>query len=443
MLAHHLTAAGLPEAPVPLWQSAGELAVKRMALTDAISQLTRGLELVTTLPRSSERDTREPGLRTVLGTAWVALKGWAAREVWTSLHPALALAKSLGRNDALLPTLYGLSRFVLSEGRVAEALPWDEEMLDTAKATGDADLLIMGHMSACSDYFWLGNLIKTLEHYNRVVTLYDAEKHRHLVDSLNHDPKTVVGVFSSIVTRMLGYPDRAVRLNDEQDAHAHRRAHPFDFGFALARGADVFDLRCEPYQLRKRAEECAQLGRDNSLPVLWAFMAPACYGVALIREGKAAEGVATLKACLAVWDASGGKVWSPYAKAVVAEGMAMLGDIDAALQLIDEQIAQVERPGWEERLCYAETLRLKGWMLSLKGDLEGAARSYLAALDWARQQQAKSWELRTSTSLAKLWQSQGKRREAYDLLAPVYNWFTEGFDTKDLKDAKALLEQLA
>jgi predicted ATPase len=121
----------------------------------------------------------------------------------------------------------------------------------------------------------------------------------------------------------------------------------------------------------------------------------------------------------------------------------MLGDIDGALQLIDEQIEQVERPGWEERAYYAEILRLKGWMLTIKDDLEGAEQNYLASLEWAREQQAKSWELRTSTSLARLWQGQGKRDDAHDLLAPVYNWFTEGFDTKDLIEAKALLEELA
>src|SRR5712671_1330775 len=123
--------------------------------------------------------------------------------------------------------------------------------------------------------------------------------------------------------------------------------------------------------------------------------------------------------------------------------MALTGDLDDALHLIDEQIAQIERPGSEERLYYAEILRLKGWMLSLKGDFDGAERNFLASLDWARRQQAKMWELRTSTSLARLWQSQGKRLEAYQLLAPVYGWFTEGFDTKDLRDAKALLDELA
>ena len=123
--------------------------------------------------------------------------------------------------------------------------------------------------------------------------------------------------------------------------------------------------------------------------------------------------------------------------------MALTGDLDNALHLIDEVIAQIERPGWEERLCYAEILRLKGWMLSLKGYLEGTERIFLASLDWARRQQAKSWELRTSTSLARLWHSQGKCRDAHDLLAPVYDWFTEGFDTKDLQEAKALLDEIA
>jgi hypothetical protein len=123
--------------------------------------------------------------------------------------------------------------------------------------------------------------------------------------------------------------------------------------------------------------------------------------------------------------------------------MAQIGDVNYALHLIDEVIAQIERPGWEERLHYAEILRLKGWMLSLKGDLEGAEQNFLASLTWARRQQAKMWELRTSTSLARLWQSQGKRQDAYALLAPVYGWFTEGFDTKDLLEAKALLDELA
>jgi predicted ATPase len=224
--------------------------------------------------------------------------------------------------------------------------------------------------------------------------------------------------------------------------HARRRRHPFDLGIALTFGAHEFDHRFDHEDLRKRAEECERLGRENSLPVLWAFFAPVGHGLALIREGKLAEGIALLKAGIAFWEATGGKSRSPTFKAFLAEAIALTGDLDNALHLAEEVIVQIERPGWGERLSYAEILRLKGWMLSLKGDLEGAERNYLASLDWARRQQAKMWELRTSSSLARLRQSQGKRREAYDLIAPVCGWFTEGFDTKDLIDAKALLAEL-
>ena len=202
-----------------------------------------------------------------------------------------------------------------------------------------------------------------------------------------------------------------MRLNNEKDAHARRRGHPFDLGWALTIGAHEFDHRFTEADLRKRAEECERLGRENSLPVLWAQRAPIVYGMALIREGKPAEGIAPLKAGIAFFEANGGKVRMPVQKAFLAEAMALTGDLDNALDLIDEIIVQIERPGWEERLSYAEILRLKGWMLSLKGDLEGAERNFLASLDWARRQQAKMWELRTSTSLARLWQSQGKRQD--------------------------------
>jgi class 3 adenylate cyclase/tetratricopeptide (TPR) repeat protein len=442
LLAHHVTAAGLAEAAILLWQAAGELASQRMALTEAIAHLNQGLELVFTLPRSSQRDASELGLRSRLGTAWMALKGWGAPEVWTSLHPALALAKSLRRNDASLPIFWGLTINVLHQGRVAEALPWAQETLDLAKTTGDADLLITGHILANICYHFAGEFTNALKHADKVLELYDDERHRHLADILNIDPKTVAGGHASISTWILGYPDRALRLNDEKDAHARRGGHPIDLGYALTNGAHEFDHRCSHDDLRKRAEECERLGRENSLPLLWALMAPISHGQALIREGKVNQAVAALKTCIASWEASGGKVRSPTTNMFLAEAMALAGDLDDALQLLDEQIAQIERPGWEERLHYAEILRLKGWMLSLKGDLKGAERNFLASLDWARRQQAKMWELRTSTSLARLWQSQGKRQDAYELLAPIYDWFTEGFDTKDLLDAKALLTEL-
>jgi hypothetical protein len=440
VLAHHLTEAGLAGAAFPLWQAAGELALKRVALSEAVAHLNRGLELVATLPWSSERDASELGLRTRLGPAWVMLKGWAAPEVWTSLHPALALAKSLQRHDALAPIYGGLTSNVLTQGRVVESLPWVEEMLDLATASGDPDLLIGGHTLASSCYSFSGEHTKAVEHANKMWDLYDTVKHRLLADTPIH--KGSAAIFGSISTWILGYSDRALRMNDEKDAHARRRGLPFALGLSLTQGAHELDHRYGQEDLRKRAEECERLGREHSLPMLWAIFAPRLYGLALIREAKPVEGIVPLKASITAWEATGGKTRSPMLKAFLAEAMGLSGDLDNALLVINEAIAQVERPGWEERLAYPEVLRLKGWLLSLGGDREGAEQNFLASLDWARRQQAKSWELRTSTSLARVWQSQGKRREAFELLAPVYDWFTEGFDTRDLLDAKSLLDEL-
>jgi tetratricopeptide (TPR) repeat protein len=443
ILAHHLTAAGETDSAIPLWQKAGEIALKRTALAEAISHLSRGLDLVKTSPASEKRDVSELLLRTSTGAAWQALQGWGATEVWNSLRPALDLAKSLSRHDELVPIYWGLVQNVMTHGHLAESLKWALEMLEEATTSGHSDLLVEGHMAVCTCNYWMGKLGESMEHADKVLTLYCEEQHSHLVKLVNNDARTAASGYASQATWRLGFPDRAVLLSDQAVEHARRLGHPFDLGHALTIGSDVFDLRCDADELRRRAEEAEQLGQENNLPLLYGYLAPCRLGISYIRKGDHAKGLAPLKAGLAAWEATGGKIRIPYLKAVLAEGMALVGEINDALHVIDEQIEQAERPGWEERSDYAEILRLKGWVLTLKKEFAGAENSFLASLDVAREQQAKSWELRTSTSLARLWQSQGKCEEALDLLAPVYDWFTEGFDTKDLKDAKALLGELS
>jgi predicted ATPase len=442
LLAHHYTEAKQPEKAIPLWQKAGSLALGRMALAEAIAHLNKGLELVAALPASAERDGKELDLRCLLGPTWTALKGWPAQEVWDSLFPALELANALRRSDALLPILWGLFIHVLARGRVAESLRWVAQIMEAAEAYHDPDLRILGHHAAVVAYFWLGDLVKAREHADRLLALYSEEQHGHLADMLNQDPKTRALILAAQTTWMLGYPEQAVRISDAKDAHARRRGHPVDLSWALTIGAQVFDHLREPDELLERLDEALRVGRENSLPFVTECLVPCLSGVALIRKGQVAEGMALLEKGIAVWEKGGGRNNSPYAKSVLAEAMAQFGDLDRALDLVDEAIAQVERPGWEERYYYAEILRVKGWMLARNRDLETAERAYSASLDWARRQQAKSWELRTATSYARLMRDQGRAREAHDLLAPVYGWFTEGFATRDLKEATALLEEL-
>src|SRR5262249_9767999 len=222
LLARHYTEANQPDKAIPLWQKAGSLALEHMALAEAIAHLDKGLELVAALPASPERNGTELDLRTRLGTAWMALRGWPAQKVWDSLYPALPLAHSLRRNDALLPILWGRYINVLCNGRLIESLRWMKQMLDAAETYDDPDLLILGQYSAMNAYFWLGELIKSREHSDRVLALYSEGRNRRVVDVLNQDLKTMDLCFADKVTWMLGYPEKAVAMSAERDAHSRR-----------------------------------------------------------------------------------------------------------------------------------------------------------------------------------------------------------------------------
>jgi hypothetical protein len=229
------------------------------------------MDLVAALPASAESDGSELDLRTLLGTAWMALRGWPAQEVWDSLHPALKLANALRRNDSLVPTLSGLYRQVLTTGRVAESVHWVTQLINAAETCGDPDLLIVGHHAAVSAYFWLGDPIKTREHADRVLALYSEERHGHLVGILNTDPKTSSLLGSAHSTWILGYPDQAVRIIalfpgrplDLRDGRCVSRPKP-----SLRRpgpsGSMQFQKKRAPSTLSRRAG-CSRDPRDQPL----------------------------------------------------------------------------------------------------------------------------------------------------------------------------------
>ncbi|MGE4090305.1 MAG: hypothetical protein AB7G75_05635 [Candidatus Binatia bacterium] len=385
--------------------------------------------------------------------------------MWTSLHPALGLAKSLSRREAFLPIYYGLWVNVMLQGRVAESLDWANETLAMAEASDDSDLLLVAHQAACCTYFYRGDVTQSHVHGDRVLVLYSEEQHRHLADLTNQDSKSVVGLVLSLDTWMLGYPDRATQMLQTTDTHARRRGHPFDLGWVLTLGCWLWDFRCAPASMLVRVEEAEWLGRTHSLPFISEVMAQLWKGVAWLRSGRLAEGIAQLRGALERWDAHGVETMVPYYRAVLATGLALSGDLAGGLRLIEESLSQIARPGWEERWRLAEVLRLKGELMLCAGekgkrgkgeeanfpdpksqilDPESEAEGcFLRAIEVAQSQQAKSWELRTATSLARLWQQQGKHHEARTMLSEVYNWFTEGFETKDLQEAKALMEELS
>ncbi len=443
VLANHYTQADQPGNAIPLWLAAGKTALGRMALVEAIAHLTRGLEVIEGQPPSRAHDGMKLEFRTSLGTAWMALKGWTAAEVWDNFESGLKLAKSLGQHQALVPIYYGLWGSVLTRGHFASALEWVDEILESARLSDNADLSIMGHAVACTTHYWRGEFTQSRQHGEKVVADYDPDQHGHLAEMMNVDPKTYASLYVSLGLWVSGYPDRALQMNTIKDEHARRHGHPFDMAYSLTIGSQLFDFRCESEPLLAQAKEAYKLGETYGLPFVSEVLAPIFEGIGLLRTDNLDEGIATLREATGKWTVGGAGGMTPYLRVALARGVALSGDLPGAMALVEQAAEQIARPKWEERANLAEVLRLKGQILYQQGELEASERNLLESLQVARTQGAKSWELRTATTLAQLWQSQDKQEQAKELLQPIYAWFDEGLNTHDLLLARSVLDSLS
>jgi class 3 adenylate cyclase/tetratricopeptide (TPR) repeat protein len=440
LLAHHYTAAGLFEQATPYWRRAGELAMQRFALTEAITHLNNGMSLIGKLPPGPQRDLMELELRTVLGPAVVAQHGWGQGEVSRILEPAWLLAESLDHRPAYAPVLHSLWVHYLCVDQLGVSLATAEKLLAAGAAAADDGLESVGHRAAVGSHYWLGNFTAARRYGDALHALYDPKRHWHIAQLTNTDPLTGDGIYRGQYLWMLGYPDQARRASDAKDEHARWRNHPFDLAFALTLGAQVFDYLCEPDELRRRTDEAERICRAHGVALLGEIMVEISRGIVSLRAGLAADAVGQLDRAIGRLAATGHRVWLRYLRGLQGEALALTGDLAGALALIEESIAQTERG--EERVHYAELLRLRGSVLLSLGRSEEAEASLCAAIDVARSQQAKSWELRAATTLARLLAERGDRKRAREALADVYGWFTEGFGTRDLRAVKALLDEL-
>lgn len=440
LMARHWSAGGEHEVATPYWRRAGALALERFALREATAHLREGLHSISERPAGPERDRDGLELRTLLSPAMVAVHGWAAPEVSEVMEPALELARSLDHREAYLPLLNGLWVHFMSAGKHETAMGWAEETLSIASTIDDEDLTICGHRSAMTSNFWMGNLRASQDHGDLLRALYHPERHAHIASLTNNDPLTADGSYRAQYLWMLGYPDQAAALSDAKDEHARQRNHPFDLCFALTVGAQVFDYRREPEALLERVDEAIRVGREHRIPLMSEVMAQLVRGAAWLRAGRPADASELLRATLTELGKTGHRAWVPYVRVNLAEAVALTGDFDGGLALVEESLEQMERQG--ERVHFAEALRRKGWMQIQTGDLDGAGQTLDEAVRFARDQGTRSWELRASTTRARLLAERGDPEAARELLAPIYDWFTEGLDTPDLVDARALLAEL-
>ena len=442
-VARHYTEAGLAEKAIPYWHKAGECALQRMAARDAIVHLDRGMSLLQQLPASPVRDSYELDLCTTLAMGWVALQGWVHPNVVSNLERAWHLEQSLKRADHSLRILYGQWLIRLGSGRNRESLPWVELMLSEGERNHREDLSLVGHCAAANSYFFLGDLIQLTQHTRATVARYDLAQHRSIADQWNWDPKTYAEVYDAFAHWMLGYPDRAAKIVKHAIEHARAIGHPFNLGWALQMTAKHLDVyRREPDACVAKLIEFERLAREQKIEFFEKIVVPICRSAWLLISNRPQEAQVQFGESIPRWVAAGLGTDVPHYKNMHAQSAALSGQFEIALKVVDEALEQIERPGWEERGFLAEALRVKGCILQLGGDVVRAEAEFVASLEVSRQQQAKSLALRGATSYAGLLKDQNRRNEALSLLEPIYLWFTEGFGTKDLTEAKAMLEEL-
>jgi len=442
LLAHHYTEAGLLEQAVGYWHKAGQSAVQRSAHMEAIAHLRQGLALLQTLPKTPQRLQREVDMHIALGASFIAVKGYAAAEAGETYSYARQLCQHLEDPYQLFPVLRGLYGYyhVRAEYRTAQEL--GEQLMVLAQQVHESSMLIAAHRALGATLSCLGAVVSAHTHFTQSIALYDPQQHRASAFRYGEDAGVVCGAHDAWALWRLGYPDQGLVRSQEAVTLAQQSTHPFSLGFALCWAAEFHQLRLEMQAAQERAEAAIILAEEQGLP-FWMAIGSILRGWALAHQGQAQEGIAQIEQGLIAFRATGAEIQRPHFLALLAEAHGTMGQPEAGLTALAEALTVVDKTG--ERWYEAEIHRLKGALLLQQNanNQAEAENCFHQAIVVAQNQQAKSWELRAATSLARLWQQQGKRQEAYDLLAPVYHWFTEGFDTADLQDAKALLDALA
>jgi predicted ATPase len=442
LLAHHYTEAGLSQHAVTYWQRAGQRALERSAHIEAIAHLTQGLALLQALPDSPERAQHELHVQTTLGPALMALKGWGAPEVEVAYTRARALCQQVGETPQLFPVLWGLWRIYSERAEHQTSREIGEQLLSLARRLKDGALLLQAHHALWPTLFYLGHLVPAHTHAGQGMALYNPQQHHaHAFVYGGHDPGVCCQQVDAVNLWFLGYADQSRARAEMALVLAREMAHPMSLTQALYWTAWLYQLRREEHVAQERLEEMLALSTTQEFTLTLA-RGIILQGRILAAQGQTAAGITQMQRGLAAQQATGAVALRSYFLALLAEGYGQEGQAEAGLHVLAEALTVVSQHA--EHFYEAELHRQQGELLLRQAvpDASQAETCFQQALAIARQQEAKSLELRAAMSLSHLWQQQGKRVEARQLLAGVYGWFTEGFDTADLQEAGALLEML-
>ena len=443
LVAHHYTEAGLAAPAVAYWQRAGQCAIERSANPEAARHLTKGLELLATLPETQARAQQELDLQLALGPVLAATKSWATPEVEQTYARARVLCQQVGETPQLFPALRGLCWFYINRGALPTARELGEQLLSRlAQHAATPMLRLAAHAVLGSTLFHQGEYANAWSHLEQCIALTDPTAQWAL--ALRQGDAPGVGGLAHAAPTLwcLGYPAQAMQRSQEALALALELAHPYSLAVTQFWAAYLHHRRREASAAQAQAEALLTLATAQGFS-LYVGYGTWLRGWALAMQDQGEAGLAQMHQGLATILATGQMLARPRCLVLLAEAAGHTGQVAEGLRLLAEALTALEASGQGDLL--AEAYRLQGELLLRQAlpDASQAEAGFQQALAVARRQQAKSWELRAALSLCRLWQRQGKRAAARELLAPIYSWFTEGFDTADLQEAKALLTALA
>jgi class 3 adenylate cyclase/predicted ATPase len=440
LFAQHYAEAGLVENSVACWGKAGHMSAARSAMAEAAAQFRKALDQLPLLPDSPERKRQELEFCSALGAVLLVVKGYGAPEAGVAYARARELWEQLGAPSEFLQIPFGQSRYHLARGEVDRAQSLAEDLLHLSRQRNDSAGLVLAHSASGRNLMLAGRFALAKSHLEEVLALYDPLSRHSLVQQAAVHPHVASQAYLGMVLFCLGYSDQALAWINAAITEARRLAHPPTFFMSLAFGTRVLSLVGDDATLDEWADQLVAGAVEQGFAD-WVAYGTIARGWVKVKHGHVREGMSLLRSGSNAFRVIGEKVWMPYHTALLAAACEIAGQIEEGLTLLDDALQIVERTG--ERLLAAELHRHKGWLLLQQGHSEAAEGLYRKAFSIAEQQRAKLWELRAATSLARLRRDQSRRAEGREVLAPVYGWFTEGFDTPDLKDAKALLDQLA
>ena len=441
LIARHFTEAGRIEQAIDYWLKAGQRAMQRSAHIEAERHLRMGLELLAGLPETTTRHHREIALQNTLGVCLMPTRGFGNPEVAAAFTRAAEISAYVGDVRGLFIALRGKGQYHLISGDLNKACADARRILALAEEAGNRDFLIEAHHLAWASFGLAGDFRAAQQHAEEGISRYERERDHHLTYTYSgHDPGMCAHAYASFSLGYLGYLERARACCREAIALAEMLAHPFTLGIAWAAAGWLHQLRREPDAIREIGERMIEYGSEKGLRLV-APIGRAFRGDAMAQRGEFAEGIAQMREGISELRSIGSLGTLSILFAALANASARCGNVDEGLATVEEALAMIRTSG--ERFCLPEIHRIKGELL-LAGsinDRNAAEVAFGEALSVARALQAKPLELRAAMSMARLWRDQGKPQQARELLTPVYGWFTEAFDTQDLKEAKALLEE--